>query len=121
MVMEDKRYWYDATVVKVIDGDTVDVRIDPGLDLEVRMRCRLYGINTPELRGVTKAAGMRAREQLKQWLKEAADKNGRVVCRTVKDRRDKYGRYLIEFFLRDGRSINQELVAGGFAVDYMLD
>jgi micrococcal nuclease len=44
-------YEYKATVVKVVDGDTVDVDIDLGFDTWLHnQRIRLYGIDTPECR-----------------------------------------------------------------------
>ena len=41
-------YHYRGVITRVIDGDTVDVEIDLGLRLTANVRCRLYGINTPE-------------------------------------------------------------------------
>ncbi len=40
-------YEYKATMVKIVDGDTVDVSIDLGFDIHYNSRVRLYGINTP--------------------------------------------------------------------------
>jgi endonuclease YncB( thermonuclease family) len=40
---------YKGTVDQVHDGDTVYVRLDLGFDLNVYARCRIYGINAPEL------------------------------------------------------------------------
>jgi micrococcal nuclease len=41
---------YPATVVRVVDGDTVQVRLDLGFSIGFTASCRLYGINAPELR-----------------------------------------------------------------------
>ena len=44
-------YEYKAIVVKVVDGDTVDVDIDLGFNVWLKkQRIRLYGIDTPESR-----------------------------------------------------------------------
>ena len=43
-------YVYNAKLVRVIDGDTIDAVIDLGFDVWVKKRVRLYGINTPETR-----------------------------------------------------------------------
>ena len=50
-------YEYKCTVVKIIDGDTVDVDIDLGFDVWLKkQRIRLYGVDTPESRTGTTAA-----------------------------------------------------------------
>ena len=44
-------YEYACKVVRVVDGDTVDVDIDLGFDVVLRkQRIRLYGVDTPESR-----------------------------------------------------------------------
>ena len=44
------RFWYGAEVLGVVDGDTIDLRIDLGFDIHHKIRVRLYVINTPESR-----------------------------------------------------------------------
>jgi endonuclease YncB( thermonuclease family) len=41
---------YPATVVRVIDGDTIVLNLDLGFNLTLEMNCRVFGINAPELR-----------------------------------------------------------------------
>ena len=41
---------YNAKLIRIIDGDTIDAEIDVGFDVFVRKRIRLWGINTPETR-----------------------------------------------------------------------
>ena len=48
--MENQRFWYGATVLKVIDGDTIELMIDLGFNIHHKIRVRLYGVNTPESR-----------------------------------------------------------------------
>ena len=49
-------YNYKCTLVKVVDGDTIDVDIDLGFDVWLRnQRVRLHGIDTPESRTRNKA------------------------------------------------------------------
>ena len=43
-------YNYNATCIKVVDGDTIDAEIDLGFDIKVTKRIRLGGINAPESR-----------------------------------------------------------------------
>jgi micrococcal nuclease len=43
-------YEYKAECLRVVDGDTIDARIDLGFDTWKKVRIRFYGINTPESR-----------------------------------------------------------------------
>ena len=56
-INEDGGYLYKAFVKKVVDGDTIDVIIDLGFKTTVEIRCRLNGIDAPEIRGAQKEAG----------------------------------------------------------------
>jgi|TARA_R110001599_G_scaffold116941_2_gene284928 endonuclease YncB( thermonuclease family) len=44
------RFYYGCELLRVIDGDTIDVRADLGFDVSLRLRLRFAGINTPESR-----------------------------------------------------------------------
>ena len=46
-------YSYNAYVVSVYDGDTITVILDMGMGVQKKAKCRMYGIDTPELRGKT--------------------------------------------------------------------
>jgi micrococcal nuclease len=108
------------SVLAVIDGDTIDVDIDLGFDISLTKRVRLAGIDTPESRTSDKAEkvlGLEVKELLKKKLKEAKT----IVIRTqMPDSTEKYGRILGWVFL-DGAelSVNEALVAGGYAWEYM--
>ena len=59
-----EQFWYSARVLKVIDGDTLDVMIDLGFNIHHKARVRLYGVNTPESRTkdlAEKELGMKAK------------------------------------------------------------
>ena len=106
-------YFYRAKCVSVYDGDTVRLDIRLGLDVVLsNVSCRLYGINTPELRGDDKAAGIAARNRLRQ-LVLGED----LVIQTHKDRRGKYGRYLATLWCM-GININKKLITEGHATEY---
>lgn len=45
-----QRFWYGATVLGVVDGDTIDLMIDLGFNIHHKIRVRLFGVNTPESR-----------------------------------------------------------------------
>jgi micrococcal nuclease len=107
-------------VLRVVDGDTIDVDIDLGFDISFTSRVRLAGIDTPESRTTDKkekALGL----EVKQRLKEILSKSSSLVIKTQKpDSTEKYGRILGWLFI-DGaeKSINEGLIADGYAWDYM--
>jgi micrococcal nuclease len=131
-------YQYNAVIQKVVDGDTIEIDIDLGLSTWIHgERIRLYGIDTPEVYGVKKGSaewekGNETSTFVKQYLKE----NDQVVIETIKDKREKYGRYLALIYvhiepsvledLKDIRTIdglfclNDILIAKGLAQRYML-
>lgn len=83
-------YEYLATVLKVVDGDTIDLDVDLGLYTHAHERVRLYGIDAWETRGEHKEKGKLAREELRKLLAQ----HDRLRIRSVKDKRGKYGRFL---------------------------
>lgn len=109
-------------VLKVVDGDTIDVDIDLGFDISFTSRVRLAGIDTPESRTTDKnekVLGLEVKDRLKHLISTA----NTVVIRTERpDSSEKYGRILGWLFL-DGaeKSVNEALIADGYAWDYMGD
>jgi micrococcal nuclease len=102
--METNLYHYRAVVRSVYDGDTCTVDIDLGLSMWIHEeKLRLYRINAPELRGPEREAGLRSRDFLREHIE-----GKQVFIQTIKDRREKYGRYLAEIWLEgeDGEWIN---------------
>jgi len=105
-------------IVRVIDGDTVDVTIDLGFDLTKLERVRLAGIDTPESRTkdlAEKHMGLEAKAYLSELLDAADD----LIVKTEKD--GKFGRMLGEFFNNKfavSYSINQQLIDEGYAWKY---
>ena len=70
-------YEYRCKVIKVIDGDTVDVDIDLGFDIMLRdERVRIMGIDTPESRTrdkVEKKFGLASKARLKELIGGKSD------------------------------------------------
>lgn len=99
-------FTYEATVLRVIDGDTVRVRVDLGLRISTEITVRLLGINAPEL---NTDAGKQSRE----YLRLIEDQQ--IVLKTHKNPKDKYGRWLGEIFC-NGENINSLMVVMGYAV-----
>jgi micrococcal nuclease len=104
-------YEYAARLLKVVDGDTIDVDVDLGFDVHIRQRIRLAGVNCPE-HGTL--AGDNATAYTTQWL---AQNGPELTLRTVKDRKEKFGRYL-GAIVAGTRILNADLVTDGFAVPY---
>jgi micrococcal nuclease len=101
-------YEYRGEVVNVVDGDTVDVRIDLGLEIQREIRLRLFGINAAER---FTDLGKMATEALRDLFAG----NPYVTVRTIKDRTEKYGRYLAILTAEDGKNINDWLVESHLA------
>ena len=106
-------------VLKVVDGDTIDVVIDLGFDISYTSRVRLAGIDTPESR-TTDAREKILGVEVKEYLKKALDGATDIVIRTEKaDSSEKYGRILGWLFVnKQTGSLNMELVNKGYAWSY---
>ena len=103
-------------ITKVYDGDTITVILDLGFGITKKQIIRLYGINTPELRGEERPQGLEAKQALLDLIEKYPD----FYIQTIKDRTGKYGRMLGILRIPDtDLSINQILVETGFAVEYM--
>ena len=116
-------YEYNCRIVKVVDGDTIDVDIDLGFDILLsNQRIRLKGIDTPESRTrdlEEKKFGLLDKEMVKSYCKLGEN----VTLRTSKDERGKFGRILGEFMVYHAStdrytSLNTLLVDEGYAVAY---
>jgi len=106
-------YEYEAIVRSVYDGDTVRLDIDLGKSIWLHNEpCRLLGIDTPELRGEEREKGIIARDALRELILGQT-----VRIKTKKDKSGKYGRLLVDIYLKDGKHINQWLLDMGFAVE----
>jgi endonuclease YncB( thermonuclease family) len=125
-------YVYDEVeVVRVVDGDSVYLRLTKEYRQEVDFGFRIYDemvlrkstvlafrladIDAPEKRGIEKVAGLEAQAAFEKLLKL-----GKLKAKTYKP--DKYGRWLVELFVTDADgktiNINEEMVRTGFAVPY---
>lgn len=121
-VTDEKLYWYKAKVVKIVDGDTIDLDFDLGMGVHKHERVRLMGVDTPEIHGVKKGteehlAGVKAKARVLLWL-GAKD----LLVETIKDRKGKYGRYLARVYFPDADSnyvcLNDKLLTEGLAKPY---
>ena len=100
-------YEYRCKILRVVDGDTVDVDIDMGFGIWLhKERIRLYGIDTPESRTKDleeKKYGLLAKEQIKSFMPIGSMQ----TLVTVKDKIGKFGRILGKFLIYDKKTDNQ--------------
>ena len=105
---------YNAILERVVDGDTIDVTLDLGFSVFLhKQRCRLAGIDTPELRTrnlAEKALGKKASARLKEVCV------GSFKIQSLG--KGKYGRILAIPNTEDGQDICQMLINEGHAVEY---
>ena len=114
---------YKCTMLRVVDGDTVDVDIDLGFGVWLKnQRIRFYGIDTPESRtsdAEEKKYGLAA----KAFVQNHLPKGGKSTLITHKDAVGKYGRILGEFRVHDTVTgtdviLNQMMIERHYGVAY---
>jgi len=118
-----ERFWYGATVIGVVDGDTVDLMVDLGFSVHHKIRVRLYGINTPESRTKDlkeKELGLKAKKFVEDWMIN----HKWVFVNTIPDKNDKYGRVLARIYSSDKiddpqtACLNIDMIQSGNAREY---
>ena len=112
---------YDIKVIKIVDGDTVDVDIDLGFGVCLKdERVRIMGIDTPESRTsdkVEKVFGLAAKQRLKELLHEG----GKLITtedKSGEDMKGKFGRILGDFRTLDGDLVTEIMIEEGHCVAY---
>jgi len=117
-------YEYSCKIVRVVDGDTVDVDIDLGFGMWMhKERIRLYGIDTPESRTrdlVEKKFGYLAKDMVESFLPVGSIQ----TLVTVQDKAGKFGRILGKFKIYDGKedrqtTLNEWMIDNHYAVAYL--
>jgi micrococcal nuclease len=114
-------YTYLATLVRIVDGDTVDLMIDQGFGNYHKERFRVIGVDAPE---EGKPGYRDAISFVEDWF---LIHEPLLTVRTVKDKKEKYGRYLAEISAhrRNAREVatadvlSQDLLASGHAEPYV--
>jgi micrococcal nuclease len=104
---------YKAIVLKVIDGDTFTAKVDLGFYLVMEndhFRFRILGLQAPEIKGKTRAEGLRAKYFLRDMIE-----GKEVIISTEKT--DNFGRWLatVDF---QGTDITQLMISEGYGVPY---
>ena len=109
-------YEYKCKIVKIIDGDTVDVDIDLGFGVWLhKERIRLYGIDTPESRTRDldeKVYGLKAKELVETLMPVGSIQ----TLITEKDKSGKFGRILGKFRVHEPH-LDRYVILNDFMVD----
>lgn len=113
-------YQYVAKVVRVVDGDTVDLLVDLGFMVSVLVRFRLADINSPEMKNETLIAGKAAKAHLESLFADAQMDTIRLDSMG----KDKYGRWVAKLMYISKATggivdVNQQMIADGHAVAYV--
>ena len=117
MAKKPASFEYNGTLVRVLDGDTIDCYIDLGFDLKIKKRIRYMGIDTWESRTrdlAEKEKGLAAKARNKELLEAGTFK-------IVSHGTGKFGRVLGEVFVETENgleSVNQILINEGHAYEY---
>lgn len=104
-------YEYNATVLNIVDGDTYDVLVDLGFNLDMKIRVRLDGIDTPETWRPESESERQHGEKATTFVEDLIGLE-EVTVRTYK--LGIYGRYSVDVILPDGRDLAEVLKEEGF-------
>ncbi|MAH46277.1 hypothetical protein CMI37_10630 [Candidatus Pacearchaeota archaeon] len=115
-------YKYEAKIIKVVDGDTIDGMVDLGFNIWIKVRIRLAGLNAPETRTRNKAEkkrGLAAKARVAQAIEQS---DNEIILTSLGV--GKYGRCIgeVQFaktYIRSekyqGKSLNKMLIKEGHA------
>ena len=116
-------YEYKCKIIKVVDGDTVDVDLDLGFGVWLRdERVRIMGIDTPESRTsdpIEKIFGNAAKDRVNSLLGEDAILISKVKGENGENMKGKFGRILGDFKTMNGELLSSKLMGEGHAVAYL--
>jgi len=106
-------YRYKGKVLRVIDGDTLEVLIDLGFYTFKKAKIRLKGINAPEIFHPKSKEERKKGLEAKKFLSSLFKDSNEVYLRVYK--KGKYGRWIVDLLLKDGTLINDLLAERGYA------
>jgi micrococcal nuclease len=113
------RYYPIVSVIRVLDGDTVNVLIDMGFGVRYDTSVRLMGIDAPEKTGITAPIGLLVKQCMIKMVNALVEAKIPLTVRS--DELDMYGRVLgdIEFTINGvPSSLSKELIAKGLVQAY---
>lgn len=103
----------DVEVARVVDGDTLVVRVGTGTE-----KVRLIGVDTPESVDPRRAVQCFGREAAEHARRLMAGKRVRLEADSSAGDRDSFGRLLRYVYLEDGTLVNEALIRDGYAHEY---
>ncbi|HAU36531.1 MAG TPA: hypothetical protein DCX07_02300 [Phycisphaerales bacterium] len=101
-------------VLRVIDGDTLDLDAPDAVRNESHTRVRLWGVDTPETKKPHTPSQHFGPEATDFTRRLTLDQDVRIELEPDKWPRDKYDRLLAFVYLPDGRMLNRELISQGY-------
>ena len=114
-------YQYRAKILKVLDGDTVEIDLDLGFNIVLsNQKVRLAGIDTPESRTTNteeKPRGLLSKKKLQEKLPVGS--YAMIETQRPDSNDDKFGRILGIFITEDGTRVNQWMIDNNYAVLYL--
>ena len=122
----DHRWIWRGRVLRVVDGDTLDVELDVGFHARRTERLRLANVNCPEMHGATHDAGLAASDFTRTWVYDNDSHARAAILHDTYDltvetfKSDNFGRYMAIVRNEAGESLNDALVAAGHAVPYRV-
>jgi len=113
-------YIYRCKILKVLDGDTVEIDLDLGFNIVLsNQKVRMSGIDTPESRTANqeeKVRGLLSKKKVAEKLPVGSWQKIQTMRADSND--DKFGRILGVFIMEDGTSLNQWMIDNNYAVLY---
>ena len=113
-------YQYKCKIIKVLDGDTVDIDLDLGFKIILaNQRVRMAGVDTPESRTTIAEEKVRGLLSKKKLAEKLPIGSWQIIETQKSDSNDdKFGRILGVFVLEDGTRVNDWLIQNNYAVPY---
>ena len=109
-------YTYQCSIIRVIDGNTIDAIIDLGFNVTIRQRIKLYGANVSDVRSnneLDRSKAVASKNRLTELL------GNEFICETILNKRGKAGRIMGKLYTIDstgGKSnVGDQMIAEGFA------
>jgi len=109
-------YEYQASLLSVVDGDTIDVTVDLGFRIHREIRLRLEGVDTHETYGVSKDSeeyrkGTEEKAFVQEWFEDAESEEFEWPVRIRTEKTGKFGRYIADVERKsDGAVLNSDLI-----------
>lgn len=107
-------YQYNAKILDVVDADTMLISIDLGFNIWHTHKFRILKYDAPEISKPKSDEELQLGLKAKSYAEFLLPKNGLFVINTHKDRLDKYGRYLCDILLPNGKDFAKTMIEKGF-------